>query len=1058
MTEKIDSKLVLSILLLFAGFFLVLTSASAQADLGGIRTHNSSYNPSQSSGIFNISIEIEYLDSLSALGVQETIPVGWSFVSVNGNDAPTIIPASGATGTLDFAWNTPPTSPASFTYTVQIPIDDSGDKALSGQVLYRRVGGELIAAIPDTVLSGDTDGDGMNDSWEIANFGDLSKDDTGDEDIDGLTNLEEFQNLTNPGLIDTDGDGYSDYEEIALGTDPNLDSSFPVYLPGSYFVDIASGNDAAGEGTALKPWKTLHWAIHHINGGSAGSYSLSLAAGVYSVGNGEEDSVLILAQADVAILGAAGTVLDGYDALSWDTGIKIIADGTKVSGLKITNFQDAGIVVEDSSPIIEKNIIYDQGTVGIDIYGNTTETSPIIRNNLIYFTTGVYTSGIFINTDTGVSNPLIYHNTIDGGMDSGIFVDGTLAAPEINYNIITNFGMYGIYINNGSPVIDYNNVWNNGAANHWPDTIPGVNDISADPLYGSYALQLGSPSIDAIPLGSDDPLTEDIDGNPRPHGLGFDMGAYEFSTPLYLLTLSTTGSGSVTLNPPGGRYYEGAEVQITATPDQGWRFESWTGDVAAPSSAATTVTMDTDKSITAAFTTISYDLIVNIDGPGVVDPPGGTYNSGAIVELDAAPDAGCVFLGWSGDLTGSNVTMDSNKTVTAEFNCPPDTPLAITPSDGSTMASGPAYLDAGAFSDYDRDTHTHTYWRVRRADSVYGRSDYDPSFDFTATSSPLTTHTVSGLADGMQYVWKVGYTDSGSGVKSWSQESTFTVGTSALDILPEVEPGTGVASFKMLSFTHWPNDPSAEAVFALTYDTSQFRIGAYDPVIGGYIEYGNGLKILPGRAYWVLSRYGLDIAYDGVPVSLTQDIEIPLSVNPGTGLGWNMIGSPNEANYNWADVEVVEYGADGAIVFGPTPVSDLSDPNDYIYKTLWRWDGGTYSGDTAMMEKYEGYWVRARKANVFLRFPVAAQVSAGGRSFRAAAFGSDYSRSEEPPPMPPGSLAAEGGEDAHLENPKGGCFIDSTSRGLKITAPTRMVNNIIEKYFLPRQNGERNKK
>jgi Tol biopolymer transport system component len=44
----------------------------------------------------------------------------------------------------------------------------------------------------------DSDGDGMDDAWEIAHFGDLSRDGTGDFDGDGMTDLEEFLAGTNP--------------------------------------------------------------------------------------------------------------------------------------------------------------------------------------------------------------------------------------------------------------------------------------------------------------------------------------------------------------------------------------------------------------------------------------------------------------------------------------------------------------------------------------------------------------------------------------------------------------------------------------------------------------------------------------------------------------------------------------------------------------------------------------------------------------------------------------------------------------------------------------------
>jgi hypothetical protein len=65
----------------------------------------------------------------------------------------------------------------------------------------------------------DTDLDGMADSWE-AWFGLTSP--SADADSDNLTNLEEYQNQTDPTLADTDGDGLSDSDELLLGTDPTL--------------------------------------------------------------------------------------------------------------------------------------------------------------------------------------------------------------------------------------------------------------------------------------------------------------------------------------------------------------------------------------------------------------------------------------------------------------------------------------------------------------------------------------------------------------------------------------------------------------------------------------------------------------------------------------------------------------------------------------------------------------------------------------------------------------------------------------------------------------------
>jgi hypothetical protein len=68
----------------------------------------------------------------------------------------------------------------------------------------------------------DTDGDGIPDDWEVQNGFDytLSSDGGLDTDGDQATNLEEFENGTDPSVPDTDGDGQADGVELAYGSDP----------------------------------------------------------------------------------------------------------------------------------------------------------------------------------------------------------------------------------------------------------------------------------------------------------------------------------------------------------------------------------------------------------------------------------------------------------------------------------------------------------------------------------------------------------------------------------------------------------------------------------------------------------------------------------------------------------------------------------------------------------------------------------------------------------------------------------------------------------------------
>ena len=133
-------------------------------------------------------------------------------------------------------------------------------------------------------------------------------------------------------------------------------------------------------------------------------------------------------------------------------------------------------------------------------------------------------------------------------------------------------------------------------------------------------------------------------------------------------TLSTSAThGSVT--PSQGSYESGTSVTLTATPVTGYSFAGWSGD-ASGTSPSTTVTMDSNKSVTANFTVNTYTLSTSATH-GSVTPSQGSYESGTSVTLTATPVTGYSFAGWSGDASGTSpsttVTMDSNKSVTANF-------------------------------------------------------------------------------------------------------------------------------------------------------------------------------------------------------------------------------------------------------------------------------------------------------------------------------------------------------------------------------------------------------
>ncbi|MFC1846927.1 fibronectin type III domain-containing protein [Chloroflexota bacterium] len=85
---------------------------------------------------------------------------------------------------------------------------------------------------------------------------------------------------------------------------------------------------------------------------------------------------------------------------------------------------------------------------------------------------------------------------------------------------------------------------------------------------------------------------------------------------VYTLTIAVNGSGSTTPAAGGHQYEEGAIVTISATPDEGWQFDSWSGDVANPNSTSTSVTIDGDKTVTANFSDAASPVISGVSAAG----------------------------------------------------------------------------------------------------------------------------------------------------------------------------------------------------------------------------------------------------------------------------------------------------------------------------------------------------------------------------------------------------------------------------------------------------------
>ena len=140
----------------------------------------------------------------------------------------------------------------------------------------------------------------------------------------------------------------------------------------------------------------------------------------------------------------------------------------------------------------------------------------------------------------------------------------------------------------------------------------------------------------------------------------------------FSLAIDVDGNGSVLKDPCKSFYEFGNVVNLTAVADDGWIFDSWSGDLVG-SNVFESVFIDTDKSVIAHFILDQHVIDVTVVGNGTVskDPEQVYYSNGFIVKLTAASEPGWVFYKWEGDLSGNtnpmNVSVIEHMNIKAVF-------------------------------------------------------------------------------------------------------------------------------------------------------------------------------------------------------------------------------------------------------------------------------------------------------------------------------------------------------------------------------------------------------
>lgn len=235
-----------------------------------------------------------------------------------------------------------------------------------------------------------------------------------------------------------------------------------------------------------------------------------------------------------------------------EEGCSMVTYSHSIKGVRIYNnlIEDVGfdgIQIKNADEDVEvyNNIIRNYGTHnhGAHNEGLLIGDGTVGRfyNNLVDTGTG---SGCFIH---GMGDLYIYNNVFANQTEDGIYASHgpmVIRKPGAPFNIfnntIYNAGKYGYVFHNedGGPKRFINNLVINAAKAVHPGATTEMennvvtNDESVirfvDASNMDFRLNNGSQAIDAGTDLSSYDISDDCDGNPRPSGLGFDLGAYEF--------------------------------------------------------------------------------------------------------------------------------------------------------------------------------------------------------------------------------------------------------------------------------------------------------------------------------------------------------------------------------------------------------------------------------------------------------------------------------------------------------------------------------------------------
>ena len=136
-------------------------------------------------------------------------------------------------------------------------------------------------------------------------------------------------------------------------------------------------------------------------------------------------------------------------------------------------------------------------------------------------------------------------------------------------------------------------------------------------------------------------------------------------TPRYIITVAANPATAGTVA-GGGRFAEGTQRTVTATPNIAYNFVNWTnGGTVVSTDANYTFTVTEAADLVANFAIKTFEVNASAEPATYGTVTGsGTFEYGSTVTLTASPNLGYVFFNWTKD--GNVVSTDATYTFTAE--------------------------------------------------------------------------------------------------------------------------------------------------------------------------------------------------------------------------------------------------------------------------------------------------------------------------------------------------------------------------------------------------------